>query len=252
MVYTLFELQLDQPSAEAVLRLEGEHFFTAALLVYCIHVARHFHSKTEQWSWYEGCVYTVFACFGGGIISPLLVNEPPFPLRHDLAIPFVALAFGLTRLKVWRAVVDIMPVKVAVGIAFECIRWATIVHWTKAAQKNIEFDSYFGGPVVFGPIVVGTIAGSGGSFFFRDGRTLLALENKNDVLGMSWLVLSALLGAAFFHLGTSRYGHSAADVSALCSAFLVATRVVILLGLWPWGAPNSGNASPTKEKSKTN
>ena len=53
------------------------------------------------------------------------------------------------------------------------------MHWTKAAQKNIEFDSYFGGPVVFGPIVVGTIAGSGGSFFFRDGRTLLALENKN-------------------------------------------------------------------------
>lgn len=83
--------------------------------------------------------YTVFACFGGGIISPLLVNEPPFPLRHDLAIPYVALAFGLTRLKVWRAVVDIMPVKVAVGIAFEC----SFEYTCTVASGSFSF--FFGG-----------------------------------------------------------------------------------------------------------
>ncbi len=199
---TLYDLDLTWDSLDMVARLKTQHTFPLALFGYCAFIAeKKYEAETKNRFWLSGIVYSICASFGGGIIVPVIINDIPFPMKHDLAIPAVILAWFLTRrVPAWRTFVNTFPTKLLFGTSqhltfviivlyfvyilyqmseltpkshyrltgalFELMHCTVILNWTRAGQKQIHMPSWFGGGNIFGPIMCGTIAGCGGAFWF--------------------------------------------------------------------------------------
>ena len=190
-------------AVSGLLRLKTAKTFEAAIFGYCAFIAVGQYAKTRDLPWMQALVYSTCASFGGGIIVPILINETPFPMAHDLAIPSVAACLFLTKSSGrWRGFVQGRVGKVLFGTLFEMMRTTIILNWLRAGQRNIATESYFSSkhPNFFGPVTCGTIAGCGGAFCFS-GAGLDTLSAPAEVAGTFWPAFSALLVSVFYHTG---------------------------------------------------
>lgn len=139
-------------------------------------------------------VSMILACTGGGILVPIFLNGIPVPLAND-AYPLAIMAsFALHHyFPMLREVANMSNIlKVLLVFLYETSRAAVVVKLTLAAGKTIP-ASIFSFPL-FGPIMCGAIGGCGGAF--------LPMNKGLDPIkeGMSSPALTALLGAAGYHL----------------------------------------------------
>jgi hypothetical protein len=131
-------------------------------------------------------------------LVPIFLNSIPVPLSTD-AYPIAIMISFLVHeyFPVLRDVLKLSPMfKAAVIVMYEALRASVVVKLTSAAGKAIapsEFEI-----ALFGPIFCGTIAGCGGAF--------LPLNKGLDPIkaaGLGQPMISALIGATFYHLFTS-------------------------------------------------
>lgn len=125
---------------------------------------------------------------------PIFLNAIPVPLAND-AFPVAMLAsFAIHHyFPVVREVVKLSAIlKACLVVFFETFRAGVVVALTSAAATKIA-PSLFSFPL-FGPVFCGTVAGCGGAFLpFNKGLDPIKS-------GLASPMLSALLGAASFHL----------------------------------------------------
>lgn len=142
-------------------------------------------------------VSLAMACTGGGIICPILLNTVPVTLAIDAYPITIMISYLLhTYFPVLREVIELSPIFKAVVILFyETTRCYVVTLFTALAASTIA-PTQFSFPV-FGPVVIGTIAGCGGIFLpFNKG--LSPIEST----GMVPPMFSALVGCSFFHFVT--------------------------------------------------
>lgn len=140
-------------------------------------------------------VSLILQCTGGGILVPIFLNGVPVPLSQDTYPIAIIISFLMHQyLPILREVLTLSPIlKTAVVVMYETLRASVVVKLTVASAKTIAPSDF--SFAVFGPIFCGAIAGCGSAF--------LPLHKGLDPIktaGLGQPMVSALLGAAFFHL----------------------------------------------------
>jgi TRIC channel len=145
--------------------------------------------------WAQSIVLTFLLCFGGGIIAPFLLGKPPVVLTNDLIVPVLLAAWFLVNRfeKATLTLLRLPLVKHVLAVLAEIFRANGLCAMVALASNELKPTKYYPIPV-WGPILLGTIAGCGGLFLPLD-KGLASLK-----AGSPWPLQSAFYGATAFHL----------------------------------------------------
>ncbi|CAM9740811.1 unnamed protein product, partial [Chrysoparadoxa australica] len=148
--------------------------------------------------WAQSLVMTFLVGFGGGILAPFLLGKPPVMLVNDLIVPVVFIAWFLVARAepLVFAIMNTPVVSQVIYVLGEVFRGNTLCGVVAAANKAIDHGKYYPIPV-WGPIVLGTIAGCGGMFLPFD-KGLAGIKG-----GAPWPLQSAFYCAFVYHLGVN-------------------------------------------------
>ena len=170
------------------------------------------------------------ACTGGGILVPIFINMVPVPLVSDLYPLAIVSSFLIHHyFPIVREVLGMSAIfKSFVIVLYEVTRAYVVVALTSAAGAAIP-ASTFSFPV-FGPIICGAIAGSGGMFMPLN-KGLEPIKG-----GMQPPMLTALIGAAAYHIFMNTWlSEGVIDAKAKChihmAVFFICIGQITAFGL---------------------
>ncbi|CAM9281717.1 unnamed protein product [Pylaiella littoralis] len=153
--------------------------------------------------WAESLVMTYMMVFGGGILAPFLLGKPPVMLVNDLVVPVVAVCWFISNRAEGSifALINTPLMKQVISILAECFRANSMCGIVVLSNSILKPGKHY--PIaLWGPILLGTVAGCGGLFMPLDKglkasctRTQHGLKN-----GAPWALQSAFYGSAFFNL----------------------------------------------------
>lgn len=171
---------------------------------------------------------------------PIFVNAIPVTLAQDSYPVAIVISFLLHQyLPILRDVMKLSPqFKTVCIIMYEATRASVVIKLTKAAASAIppsDFDI-----AIFGPIFCGTIAGCGGAFLPLN-KGLDPIKNA----GLGQPMLSAFLGATFFHLFVST-SLSDGVVEAPKKAQVIVACFFIAYNLYTTFPPGTGQGTKKK------
>jgi TRIC channel len=170
----------------------------AAFLLFVLLLQARAAGKT---AWLESITFVTLSTFGGTIVAPLLLRQPPDILTNDIIVPVIAVTWYMVNQSPRDAVPRVLskPVLHQLLVALmETYRASTLC--TMVAAASIVLNSTTTGVqtlytvALFGPIIVGTAAASAGLFIPCD-KGLSCLE-----LGLPWPIQSAIYAATFYHI----------------------------------------------------
>ena len=190
----------------------------------------------------------IFQCTGGGILVPIFINTIPVSLAQDAYPVAIAASFLLHQyLPMLREIMKLSPIlQVAVRIFYELQRASVLVKLTSAAEAAIAPSDFE--IAIFGPIFCGTIGGCGGAF--------LPLNKGLDPIktaGLGQPMLSAFLGASFYHLFISTSWSEGVIDAPQKAHVLVATFFIAynLYTAYPTMMADAAAITPKVESKKT-
>eukprot|EP00934_Nitzschia_sp_Nitz4_P002254 Nitzschia sp. Nitz4//scaffold11_size288233//260915//262073//NITZ4_000819-RA/size288233-snap-gene-0.33-mRNA-1//1//CDS//3329534209//2254//frame0 len=197
---------LDNAMAQFLLMHTDEIKYLVMFGYTYLHGCKVFKSSEDS-SFSYRFVNMIMACTGGGIMVPIFINAVPVPLAQDAYPIAILVSFLLhSRFPILREVLDLSAVfRGAMVFLYEIMRAVIVTKLTAAAAAAIP-SSDFSFPLC-GPIFCGAIAGCGGAFLPLD-KGLAPLEAN----GLSPPMISALIGATFYHLTTNLYAAEIVNV----------------------------------------
>jgi hypothetical protein len=242
---------LNSGLAEVVLMHTHEIKFMFMLGYTYLHGCKLFPKLDPNSSLSYKLVSMILQCTGGGTLVPIFLNGIPVSLAQDSYPIAIIVAFLLHQyLPILRDVLSLSPIlKVAVIFMYETLRASVVVKLTTAAAKVIP-ASDFAIPL-FGPIFCGAIAGCGGAF--------LPLNKGLDPIkanGLGQPMLSAFIGATFYHLFTQTslsegVINAPQKAQVIVALFFVAYHLFEVVGeLLPMTKGKSASAKNESKKTK--
>ncbi len=180
----------------------------------------------------QSLVLCCLTAFGGSFLNPALLGVPAPPLDNPVFFQTMILVWLLHQNRfyghIWRKCFNFSPVLYVTSASFEVFRLFVMFAWYIKAYQRLS-----PGGKVWGPIVCGTLGGSGGAFFPLS-KGMTPLDE-----GVPWNVKSAFTAIALYHVLTfaNLYGDSPVltnefDTSVLRLSFVV---VFVLTRLRPNG-----------------
>lgn len=147
--------------------------------------------------WLLTLLKTGLAAFGGGIMCPVALGMHPLPLANDVAVVgFFAgwwLVYHCPFDLVWKCM-SWTTSKAIVGSAFEVFRAHNVYKFVALGAAKIAGGKLYPEASIFGPIILGTMAGSFGQFLPLN-KGLEPVKN-----GGGWLLKSAFWASVYIHL----------------------------------------------------
>jgi TRIC channel len=152
------------------------------------------------------------ATFGGTIVAPMLLRQPPDILTNDIIVPVIAVTWYMVNQSPRDVVPRVLkqPVVHQLLVALmEAYRAKTLC--TMVAAASTVLNSAAAGAqtaytvALFGPIIIGTVSASA-SLFVPCDKGLSCLE-----AGLPWAIQSAIYAATFYHIAvydTGSVGHA--------------------------------------------
>jgi uncharacterized membrane protein YeiH len=210
----------------------------AAFLLFVLLLQARAAGKT---AWLESITFVTLSTFGGTIVAPLLLRQPPDILTNDIIVPVIAVTWYMVNQSPRDAVPRVLskPVLHQLLVALmETYRASTLCTMVAAASTVLNSTTTSVQTpytvALFGPIIVGTVTASAGLFLPCD-RGLSCLE-----LGLPWPIQSAIYAATFYHIAVYDTGAvggalrtyilgdsvDAATVSAVIAAVFAVTGVL--------------------------
>ncbi|CAM9470278.1 unnamed protein product [Discosporangium mesarthrocarpum] len=169
---------------------------TVHVLISCVNIR--LADKKREWNVVMGICLVLVTAFGGGIMAPMLLGKPPVFLTNDLLVPLVAILYLIT-IRFDPYVVKAVRTRgvFQILILVDLIsRINAVVLFVDKGAAAIPPSKYY--PVAFfGPIIMGTIRGTGGLFVpFDKGLSTLSA-------GLSWNIQQVVACATFYHLAVN-------------------------------------------------
>lgn len=149
----------------------------------------------NQLFWAESLVMTYLMAFGGGIIAPFLLGKPPVMFVNDLIVPLVAVCWFVSNRAEGSifALINTPLMKQGILVLSEIFRANGMCSVVVLSNSILKAGKHYPIPL-WGPILLGTIAGCGGLFLPLD-KGLQGLKK-----GAPWPFQSAFYGSAFFNV----------------------------------------------------
>ena len=125
--------------------------------------------------WLHSFILVVFASFGGGVVTPLLLARPINLVSNDILLPIAFIAwYSIHHIPGVYTILSFEPVKIVWTMGVALYRTTTTVGMTRVAASILAPGPYY--PIaLIGPILIGTLTGSLGAFLpFDKGLTPIA------------------------------------------------------------------------------
>ncbi|CAM9832941.1 unnamed protein product, partial [Laminaria digitata] len=155
----------------------------------------------NQLFWAESLVMTYFMAFGGGIIAPFLLGKPPVMFVNDLIVPLVAVCWFVSNRAEGAifALINTPLMKQGILVLSEIFRANGMCGVVVLSNSILKAGKHYPIPL-WGPILLGTIAGCGGLFLPLDKGIQARAALFGLKKGAPWPFQSAFYGSAFFNL----------------------------------------------------
>ena len=239
--------------------LEPPLAFECGVFFLCCFIARAQHAHTKHLHPFHGFVVTALAGFGGSVLVPVLLGHNginPFVLANDCAVPLMVLAFALVHRApggAFHRLLGLPGAAHAVAAGFEATRAFIVLTWLRKAEETIAAASHGTAAPVFGPVILGTLAGCGGGFLPFD-KGLAMLRG-----GPPYALVSAGAVAFAYHVVAFRGGALLRQATGLPAAALPRSErdarfwltVALVAARWGrmglgMGGGKGGTTTPTK------
>jgi hypothetical protein len=150
------------------------------------------NNKNQSLYWLHSLMLVFLNGFGGGFLSSMLVGETSMPLNNDYIFPIVIIAWYTTHyLPYVQKFLVSTPIKATWSILLGLFRTHALCNIVKSASLIIPPTQGYS-IALFGPVIVGTVMGSTGTFFQQGWK---AVDN-----GTPWVMQGAFLGGTFYNL----------------------------------------------------
>jgi hypothetical protein len=148
--------------------------------------------------WAHSLVLSVLLLFGGGILAPFLLGRPPVVFVNDLITPTVLVSWLLCQRvpAVVSAMVNLPGPRQVFMLLGETNRFLGVIGMVNLSSGMIAAGPYYPIPV-WGPILLGTIAGCGGLFLPFD----KGLDGLKE--GAPYKLQSAFYGALIYNFASN-------------------------------------------------